>query len=90
VTTVTNTQTCTTGPGVGSFCQYFLSATCPAGTLVSGCGVFPDTICDVGRDATDGVFPNAANGCSGGYVTETSNCGRETVTVTVYAQCITP
>jgi hypothetical protein len=94
LTLVTNTQTCTTGAGNGSTCQYFQTVTCPAGTQPVGCGVFPDMICDAGNDRTDGVFPEAVppsttvNGCAAGYVTETSACGRETVMITVYAQCI--
>jgi hypothetical protein len=54
-------------------CLTTLTATCPAGTVVAGCGMFQappagvngNSLCTDGTNGVADVYINSANGCSG-------------------------
>jgi hypothetical protein len=75
-----------------------LTATCPVGTVVAGCGIFQNnsTTIPVSSPCADGsvgvsdIYINGANGCSGQAYNNSPHgiCTPYTATVTVQARCI--
>jgi hypothetical protein len=73
----------------GLACGQQVSATCPAGTAVTGCFGSPAAVCPDGSVGIDATFINARTCTVSSYnASPLGLCGSVIVSVTVWAQCI--
>jgi hypothetical protein len=91
------TMTPVTGSlGCTNPCALNVVATCPAGTLLTGCFANPSGFCAAGGNANQNadymqsIAVLGGNECVVDYVHESTACGTFALTLTVTAECMTP
>ena len=88
MTTVAATGACT--PGANGTCVTTVSANCPAGTAVVGCGSALTQLCTDGTNGISDTFINQTNGCTVRSYNNVAHgvCPSLTFSVLAQARCI--
>jgi hypothetical protein len=88
VTTVAASGTCT--PSANGTCLTTVSANCPAGTAVIGCGSALSQVCSDGSNGISDTFINQNNGCTVRSFNNVAHglCPTITFNVLAQARCI--